>query len=86
MSTVRVYTAVVLGIVLVWVGWKITEVTIMESWLNKLGLVVIYIGVILTHFSSLDKVYVKARELLFRLQGFLAVPEETLKKRGGKDD
>jgi len=84
-STVRVYTAVVLGIVLVWVGWKITEVTIMESWLNKLGLVVIYIGVILTHFSSLDKIYTKARELLFRLQGFLTVPEETSKKEG-KDD
>ena len=85
MSTVRVYTAVVLGIVLVWVGWKITEVTIMESWLNELGLVVIYIGVILTHFSSLDKVYTKARELFCRLQAFLAVPEETSKKEG-KDD
>ena len=85
MSTVRVCTAVVLGIVLVWVGWKITEVTIMESWLNELGLVVIYIGVILTHFSSLDKIYMKVRELLFKLQGFLAIPEETSKKEG-KDD
>ena len=85
MSTVRVYTAVVLGIVLVWVGWKITEVTIMESWLNELGLVVIYIGVILTHFSSLDKIYVKARELFFKLQEFLAVPEETSKKEGRDD-
>ena len=85
MSTVRVWTAVVLGIVLVWVGWKITEVTIMESWLNELGLVVIYIGVILTHFSSLDKIYTKLRELFFRLQEFFALPEETPKKEG-KDD
>ena len=85
MSTVRAYTAVVLGIVLVWVGWKITEVTIMESWLNELGLAVIYIGVILTHFSSLDKIYMKARELFFKLQEFLAVPEETSKKEGRDD-
>jgi len=86
MSTVRIWVAIILGIILVWVGWKITEVTIMESWLNELGLVVIYIGVILTHFSSLDKIYVKLKELFFKLQEILAVPEEHIKERRRNND
>ncbi len=56
---VKAYIAIVLGIILVWFGWKVTEVTIMQSWLNRLGLVIIYIGVALTHSLSLTKIYKK---------------------------
>ena len=56
---VKAYIAIILGIILIWLGWKVTEVTIMQSWLNRLGLVVIYIGVALTHSLSLIKMYKK---------------------------
>jgi len=56
---VKAYIAIVLRIILVWLGWKVTEVTIMQSWLNRLGLVMIYIGVALTHSPSLIKIYKK---------------------------
>jgi len=56
---VKAYIAIILGIILIWLGWKVTEVTIMQSWLNRLGLAIIYIGVVLTHSLSLIKMYKK---------------------------
>ncbi len=56
---VKAYIAIILGIILIWLGWKVTEVTIMQSWLNRLGLAIIYIGVALTHSLSLIKIYKK---------------------------
>jgi len=47
--------SVVVGVFLVWFGWKVTAVTIVHSWLNEFGLFIIYFGVLLTHAFTLKR-------------------------------
>ncbi len=40
MNKFYLYVLVIFGLILVWLGWKITAVTIVNSWLNEFGLII----------------------------------------------
>jgi len=52
------------GVILPYMGWKVTEATIMESWLNITGLWIIYTGLILSHFDGIERLWNRLRNKL----------------------
>ena len=48
-----------LGVLLPYLGWKITAVTIVDSWLNTLGCYIIYSGNILVIGGAMYMYYTK---------------------------